>query len=87
MNELRLRDQGVAWTNLDGEVVALDEQAAVYMAANESGGLLWRALAEGTTFEDLVNILAREYGLETERAAADTDAFLAAMREQDLLDR
>ena len=46
MNELKLRGEGVAWTDVDGEIVALDEGAAVYLAANEAGGMLWRALAD-----------------------------------------
>lgn len=85
MNELKLRGQGVAWTDVDGEIVALDEISAEYIAANEAGGLLWRALAAGATRDELVAKLAAEYGLTPERAAADTDAFIAALKERDLL--
>lgn len=85
MNELRLREQGVAWTDVDGEIVALDETGAEYLAANAAGGVLWRALAAGATRDQLVARLADEYGLTCERAAADTDAFIAALRERDLL--
>ncbi len=85
MNQLKLRGQGVAWTDVDGEIVALDETSAEYIAANEAGGLLWRALASGATRDDLVAELAAEYGLTLERAAADTDNFLAALKERDLL--
>ena len=85
MTELKLRGQGVAWTDVDGEIVALDETSAEYLAANAAGGLLWRALAEGSTRDELVAKLAAEYGLTPERAAADTDAFIAALRERDLL--
>jgi hypothetical protein len=86
VNDLKLRGEGVAWTDVDGEIVALDEGAAVYLAANEAGGMLWRALAEGTTRESLAGALAGEYGISAERAAADTDAFLAALRERGLLE-
>ena len=85
MTELKLRGQGVAWTDVDGEIVALDETSAEYLAANAAGGLLWRALAEGSTRAELVAKLAAAYGLTPERAAADTDAFIAALRERDLL--
>ena len=85
MNKLKLRGDGVAWTDVDGEIVALDETSAEYLAANAAGGLLWRALAEGSTRDELVAKLAAEYGLTPERAAADTDAFIAALRERDLL--
>ena len=48
--------------------------------------MLWRALADGTTRESLAAALAGEYGIAPERAAADTDAFLAALRERGLLE-
>ncbi len=85
MTELKLREQGVAWTDVDGEIVALDETNADYLAANEAGGLLWRALAKGATRDELVEKLAAEYGLTPERAAADADAFIASLRGRDLL--
>jgi hypothetical protein len=85
MNALHLRSEGIAWTDIDGEIVALDEAAAVYLAANEAGGMLWRALSAGSTREELSALLSRTYGLSSERAAADTDAFLADLREHGLL--
>jgi hypothetical protein len=83
---LKLREQGVAWTDVDGEIVALDEEAAVYVAANPAGALLWRALADGATRAALSQALVDEYGISAERADADTDAFLASLRERALLD-
>jgi hypothetical protein len=83
---LRLRGQGVAWTDVDGEIVALDEDAAVYVAANSSGAILWRKLADGATRATLSRMLVDEYGISAERADADTDAFLTSLRERALLD-
>jgi hypothetical protein len=85
VTELRLRHEGVAWKDVDGEIVALDEQAAVYLAANPAGALLWRTLAGGATREALVAELMGEYGIDRDRAAADTDAFLGDLRERGLL--
>ena len=86
MTELRLRHEGVAWKEVDGEIVALDEQAAVYLAANPAGALLWRTLAGGATREALVAELMSEYGIERDRADADTEAFLRDLSERGLLD-
>jgi hypothetical protein len=86
MNELKLRAQGVAWTDVDGEIVALDETAAVYLAANPAGGLLWRALADGASRDALAEELVREYGIPLERAVADTDTFLSTLRAHSLLE-
>jgi hypothetical protein len=86
MPELKLRHAGVAWKEVDGEVVALDEQGAVYLAANAAGAVIWRALADGTTHAALVAGLVDEFGVATDRASADVDAFLADLRERGLLD-
>ncbi len=86
MELLKLRTEGIAWTDVDGEIVALDEGAAMYLAANPSGALLWRALADGATRDSLAESLAGEYGLSLSRAQADTDAFLNALRERKLLE-
>jgi hypothetical protein len=86
MTVLKLRDRAVAWTDVDGEIVALDEEAAVYLGANPAGALLWRALARGATRESLAATLSSEYGISLERAQADTDAFLGALRDRALLD-
>jgi hypothetical protein len=83
---LKLRGAGVAWKEVDGEVVALDEREALYLAANPAGAILWRALAGGTTHGALVNGLVTEYGIDADRAGADVDAFLADLRERGLLE-
>jgi hypothetical protein len=86
MTELKLRGEGVSWTDVDGEIVALDERAAVYVSANAAGGLLWRELAAGATRESLAAALASEYGIDAGRAQADADAFLAELRGRGLLE-
>jgi hypothetical protein len=85
VKELRLRQEGVAWKDVDGEVVALDERAAVYLAANPAGALLWRALAGGATRDELVGELVAAFGIERDRASADTEEFLAQLNERGLL--
>jgi hypothetical protein len=85
MAELQLRSEGVSWTEVDGEVVALDVSAAVYIAANETGGMLWRALAAGSSREALAQLVIDAYDVPAEQAAADIDAFLADLRDRGLL--
>ena len=86
MTDLRLRTDGVPWQQIDDEIVVLDAQRSVYLAANPSGALLWRALADGTTRDALVERLAEAFDLDRERAGADTDAFLADLRARELLE-
>ena len=84
--QLRLRPTALEWREIEGEVVAVDLQKSVYLAANRSGAALWPALAQGTTRDALVSRLVDEYRLDPERAAADVDAFLGALAEQGLLE-
>jgi hypothetical protein len=62
----------------------LDEAIVEEEAARATSGELWRVLDAGTTYEDLTTALRSEYGGQLERAAADVDTFLAALRERGL---
>lgn len=82
---LKLREDRVHWRQIDQDVVAVDVETSTYLSTNGSGAVLWLALAEGTTRERLVERLAQAYLIDGERAAADVDAFLRDLRDQDLL--
>ena len=86
MDELRLRDEGLVWREIDGELVVLDVEQSVYLASNETGTLLWRALAEGTTHEQLVQLLVTHVDVPVDIATGDVDAFLVQLRERGVLD-
>jgi hypothetical protein len=83
---LRLRPGALEWREIDGEIVALDVRRSVYLAVNESGAILWPALAEGATEDDLTGRLQEAFDLDADRARQDLDAFVAMLREHDLLD-
>ncbi len=78
MSELRLR-RDVIWREADGEVLALDGDSKNYVSANAAGLLLWKALADGATREQLVATLVEEFGIDAVHGAHDVDAFLAEM--------
>jgi hypothetical protein len=82
---LRLRDEGLHWRAIEGEVVAVDMRTSSYLGANPSGALLWRALAEGASRDDLVELLVGRFGINRARAGKDTDAFLGRLRAEGLL--
>jgi Coenzyme PQQ synthesis protein D (PqqD) len=82
---LRLRANALAWHEVDSEVIAIDVDAAVYLAANGAGAVLWKELATGTTRDRLVAKLVEVYGIETQRSETDVDAFLRQLEEQGLL--
>jgi Coenzyme PQQ synthesis protein D (PqqD) len=84
---LRLRSDAVRWREIDREVVAVDLGRSDYISTNESGLLLWRRLAEGTTREQLVDELMSAFGIESERAADDVGRFLDELDARNLLER
>jgi Coenzyme PQQ synthesis protein D (PqqD) len=84
---LQLRTDGLEWRTIDGEVVALDTRASRYLAINDSGAIIWPVLADGATRAELIAQLQERYGVDAEVAAADVDAFVGALREQDLLEQ
>jgi hypothetical protein len=86
MTELRLRDDGLKWREIEGEMVAVDVRTSTYLSANASGTALWEPLSEGTTRDALVDRLVDAFDVERGRAAADVDAFLDDLRARDLLE-
>jgi hypothetical protein len=83
---LRLRVDNLAWREFDGQGILLDLRSSTYLAANESATVLWRLLAAGTTRAKLIDALVAGYRIAPERAAADSDAFLADCRAHGYLD-
>ncbi len=77
---LRLRDSSLEWRQIEGEIVALDLQASVYLRANSWGAVSWDALAQGATEEELVERLSDRYRLARAKAVADVRAFVAALQ-------
>lgn len=85
MTELRLRDEALEWREVDDEVIAVDVRTSTYLSTNGSGTVLWRALAEGATRQQLVSALQQTFDLEKARAEEDVDRFVTDLRERGLL--
>lgn len=85
MKELRLRTEDLTWRMIDDEVVAVDVRTSTYLSTNGSGAVLWRALIEGATSEDLVTLLVDTYGIDPEDASADADRFVDEVASRGLL--
>ena len=86
MTELRLRGDDLAWRTVDDEMIAIDVRDSTYLTANDSGALIWAALAAGTTGDELASKLVDAYGIDADTAAADVERFLTDLRERGLLD-
>ena len=82
---LCLRNDDLDWREIDDEIVALDTRDAVCLAVQGSGALVWRLLAESTTRDSLIEALVEKYGIDSTRATADVDTFLATLNDRWLL--
>ncbi len=55
------------------------------MNVSESGALLWKNLVDGSTEDNLVDILLNEYSVDRETAKADVEEFISQLKEKGLL--
>ena len=83
----KLRDADLDWREVEGELVALDLRESRYLAINRTGRVLWSALAEGATQDELIERLVESFDIERARAVADVEAFTAELESRDLLVR
>lgn len=76
------------WRELDGEIVALDTEAAVYYSIGGIGTSLWPSLVTGTTRDALVEEVVGMFGevVTREQAEVDVDAFVDSCTENGLID-
>lgn len=84
--QLRLRTDGIAWREVDGEVIALGLDSSTYFGLNASGSVLWKRLAGGATRSELVAELMETFDLAKEQAQGEVDAFVGDLRAQGLLE-
>ena len=73
------RKEGLVVETLSGQTVMLDPEDDRYLRLNETGGMLWEALAEPKTLTELGAHLASRTGIDSERAATDTTAFIRGL--------
>jgi Coenzyme PQQ synthesis protein D (PqqD) len=85
MTRLRLR-RDLVWREAGEEIIALDGGPGRYVSTNAAGRVLWRALADGASREDLVRELVAGFAIDPGRAARDVDAYLAELEEKGLLE-
>ena len=83
---MKLRADALEWREVEGEVVALDVRTSQYLAINRTGAVLWPLLVDGTDRDALVAAVLDGFEVDAATAERDVDAFVAALREQDLLE-
>lgn len=82
---MRLREDGVTWQEIDGELVILDLDSSTYLTTNASGAFTAKLLQEDRTADDLADALVAEYAIPAHVARRDAGAFVDALRDRGLL--
>lgn len=85
MSDIVKLREGVEWRHVEGQILALHTSSSTFFNTNSTGALLWSALAEGRTREQLADELVAKYKIEIQTARRDVDSFLKALERQNLL--
>lgn len=75
------RADGLSFTELDGELVCLNLDTGEYSGLRDVGQSIWERLERPCVLDELVEHVVSEYDVESDRASADVQAFLAQLRE------
>lgn len=82
---MRIRTENVTWQEIDGELVILDLERSTYLTTNVVGAQLAKYLTEDRSLEDLIALLVATYGIDTDTARRDSEAFVQQLASKDLL--
>ncbi|NCX93923.1 MAG: PqqD family protein [Gammaproteobacteria bacterium] len=80
-----LRNNELFASEVDGDLIVLDEKASVYFAFDPVASRIWTLLEKPMSFGELVGALVQEYQVSREVCEADTNAFLDRLLENKLL--
>ncbi len=75
----------VHWRRAGDELLVLHLPSSRYLQLNATAGVLWDAVVEGATTEELEALLRTTYEIDEAQASADVDAFLRSLRDGGLL--
>ncbi|MBC7933341.1 MAG: PqqD family protein [Rubrivivax sp.] len=76
----------IVFTEFEGdEGVLVDLNSKRYYTLNETATLVWRALEQGLSKEEIVNRMTDAYDVTPERAAASIESLLTSLHSHQLL--
>jgi hypothetical protein len=67
------------------ETIILDLESGMYFGLDAVGKRIWESISDGNTLSETVDIVAKEYEVEEDRAAADLAEFANDLLERGLL--
>ena len=82
---IRIR-KDVVFRDLEGELVLLNLATGVYFGLDPLGTRIWALIDDGCTTDEIVSAITAEYDVDVEACGTDLTRFLAALRDNDLVD-
>lgn len=86
MEVLRLRTEGLLWSEVGDEVVLLDITSTTYFTATGAAPFLLEHLAGGATEESLTQRLIERYEVTPDTAKADVAEFIEQLKDHHMLE-
>lgn len=83
----RLRAEGLAWQQVEDEIVCLDLSTSKYLSVNPTGAAIWPLLVEGADSDALEEQLVTVFGIDRELAARDAAAFVDELVSRGLVEQ
>lgn len=83
--KLLLNVDNVVWREVGDELVVLELTTSTYLTLNGTAKLIWEKLATGSTIDALTQALVNNYQISTDKARSDTESFVAALFDRELL--
>lgn len=78
--------EGVASSDLDGEVTILDPRSGVYFGLEDVSADVWRLLAEPRTVGELCDALQERYDVPPDECTADVTELVRELAEHGLVE-
>jgi hypothetical protein len=80
-----VRFDGFVWREVDDEIILLEMETGSYLNLNGSARVLWNALAESASEEELSAALVEAFGVDHDQATSDARAFLAELSRRSMI--
>lgn len=75
----------LVWREIQGELVGVDVETGAYHVFNPVGRMVWTALTEGRSLEEVRSDIVGRFGVDPERATRDIESFIIKLREKELI--
>ncbi len=77
--------ENIAWRNVNDEIVILNLKSGEYYTLNDVGQIIWLALADQKSVEEIKSKLIVEFDVSPDTATQDIKTFLSKMVDEGLL--